>query len=596
MGKRTLYFSILLVFGLLLFNCSKDDDSKKPDDNPDANQPTITALSTTEGKEGDPVTISGTNFSTTASANTVTFGGTEAEVSSSTPTSISTSVPVGAQTGKIKVTVYGSTATSEDTFTVQDSDPEATITDFEPKEGTPGTLVEITGDNFGSQPLEVYFGDVKAELESISASLIEAFVPEEATSGPIKVVIGEDEVVSAKDFTVLSPITFDPTSGAPGESVDITVHPPFMLSPGLEDNIVEFNGITAVILDIQDNHILVEVPESATTGPISVTNGENQSVESTMDFTVLPWRQLGNIGGEKRRQGVAVTVNNMIYMVLGYTESGDTNMELWEFDSTTQTWTQKPNLLAQHRIAPFAFAIGDNFYLGGGQSTIVQQFNDFWKFDPAANNGNGQWIQLNDFKDNEDPNRFYSSSFTIGEKAYVYGGSITVDTFHNNLLEYDPSEEGTWTEKAGFDANGRKQAIGFSLNGKGYIALGEDQNELLNDIWEYDPYANNGDGSWTKKTNFPGELRDNPLCFVANGKAYIGMGRTNQGVNLNDLWEFDSAGNGTWTKKGDFEGIPRKEAMSTGINGKGYVFGGYDEEGSQYLGDFWEYDPAIDIE
>lgn len=80
--------------------------------------PTITNFTPPSGTIGTMVTISGTNFDTTPTNNTVAFNGTTAVVTASTTTSITTTVPTGATTGKISVTVSGNTATSAADFTV----------------------------------------------------------------------------------------------------------------------------------------------------------------------------------------------------------------------------------------------------------------------------------------------------------------------------------------------------------------------------------------------------------------------------------------------------------------------------------------------
>ncbi|MEE4116078.1 MAG: IPT/TIG domain-containing protein [Marinilabiliaceae bacterium] len=69
--------------------------------------PTITAISLELVMAGDEVTITGTNFSATPADNTVSFNGTTATVTASTETSITTTVPDGATTGEITVSVNG---------------------------------------------------------------------------------------------------------------------------------------------------------------------------------------------------------------------------------------------------------------------------------------------------------------------------------------------------------------------------------------------------------------------------------------------------------------------------------------------------------
>jgi IPT/TIG domain len=102
--------SILLTAAFVLLNsCSKNE----------VPIPTITQISPNEGIEGSSVNITGTNFSVSASDNIVQFNGTMATVLSYTATSIGVTVPVGAVTGKVSVTVNGhGTATSSVDFVI----------------------------------------------------------------------------------------------------------------------------------------------------------------------------------------------------------------------------------------------------------------------------------------------------------------------------------------------------------------------------------------------------------------------------------------------------------------------------------------------
>lgn len=85
---------------------------------PPAPAPTITSFSPASGAVGATVTITGSNFSTTAANNAVSFNGTAATVGSATATSLAVTVPNGATSGTISVTTAGGTATSASSFTV----------------------------------------------------------------------------------------------------------------------------------------------------------------------------------------------------------------------------------------------------------------------------------------------------------------------------------------------------------------------------------------------------------------------------------------------------------------------------------------------
>ena len=89
--------------------------------------PSITSLSTTSGPVGTPVTITGTNFGSTQGSSTVTFNGTAATVTSWSASSLVTSVPTGATTGNVVVTV-GGVASNGVNFTVTPAGGSSTFT------------------------------------------------------------------------------------------------------------------------------------------------------------------------------------------------------------------------------------------------------------------------------------------------------------------------------------------------------------------------------------------------------------------------------------------------------------------------------------
>nr|WP_299337902.1 Ig-like domain-containing protein [Allomuricauda sp.] len=103
----TLAFSATLFF----VSCSNDDDAGSP-------IPTIDKIDPAQGPVGTVVTIEGSNFSDTDAENTVKIGNTTATVVTATTTRINITVPEGATTGPISVTVGGKTGTSSSNFTV----------------------------------------------------------------------------------------------------------------------------------------------------------------------------------------------------------------------------------------------------------------------------------------------------------------------------------------------------------------------------------------------------------------------------------------------------------------------------------------------
>jgi hypothetical protein len=110
--------------------------------------PTISSLSTTSGPVGTPVTITGTNFGSTQGTSTVKFNGTTATVTSWSATSLVTSVPSGATTGNVVVTV-GGVASNGVIFTVSSGSGQCPCTIW------PGTARPGTADTNEAMPVEL---------------------------------------------------------------------------------------------------------------------------------------------------------------------------------------------------------------------------------------------------------------------------------------------------------------------------------------------------------------------------------------------------------------------------------------------------------
>jgi streptogramin lyase len=100
MNRKT----ILLAFtaaSLILFSCKKDKDTTPVP--PPATPHTVTAISPTTGPKNTVVTITGTNFGTSAAALRVLFNGVQGTIQSVTDVQITATVPVSASSGAVKV-------------------------------------------------------------------------------------------------------------------------------------------------------------------------------------------------------------------------------------------------------------------------------------------------------------------------------------------------------------------------------------------------------------------------------------------------------------------------------------------------------------
>ena len=133
----------------------------------------------------------------------------------------------------------------------------------------------------------------------------------------------------------------------------------------------------------------------------------------------------------------------------------------------------------------------------------------------------GQWMKKASYNG---VYRAYASGFTIGNYGYLCGGFYGANKdYLNDLWEYDMSRN-SWTQCADMPVAGRKAAVGFAVNGKGYITTGSvkdgSSSYCVADTWEYDPATD----TWTRKDDFKGGVRDGALAFSIGGYGYVGTG------------------------------------------------------------------------
>ncbi|WP_161991961.1 IPT/TIG domain-containing protein [Flagellimonas algicola] len=363
--------------------------------------------------------------------------------------------------------------------------PETDIFDFSPALGGWGTKVTIRGENFDPLPEgnEVQFNGRMAEVESASETPLIAIVPEDATTGKIKLSANGNDYTSFQDFTVLLPppiiSDFEPKEGVEGDEVTITGQ---HFGTDASAVVVLFHGSDPVeIKSISDTELVVLVPD-AFTGPIQM-GVKDQYTISNNDFTYLSWRQRKDFEHEPRRFGIAEAIGEDIYMGLGVGPLGNLS-DFWKYNTRTDTWTQMPDFLGTPRHGTSHFVLDGNLFVGlGMDGNGVNGITDFYKFEPDTKT----WVQLEDFPGNPNQVRQFANSFVLNGKAYVYGGTdIGIEGYYNDLWEYDLASD-TWEEKTSFELIGRAGAVAFTIGNKGYIATGYNgQPQWLSDIWEYD--------------------------------------------------------------------------------------------------------------
>ncbi len=234
------------------------------------------------------VQINGANFD--QGTVTVKFNGvTATSVSVTAPNLLFATVPGGATTGPLTVTVGANgTATGPVNF-ITGTQP--LITNFFNSAtstilGSPGDSVTIDGFNFlGTTSIKFNGTSVAANgITAIAANRLQCIIPAGAITGPITVVNASGTGTSIGNFTVATgPLAtdFSPVLGSVGTPIVITgINFPNPIT-------IRFNNTSVVVSPTATTQINVPVPAGATTGPITLLTNGVVAFTTSSNFTVL---------------------------------------------------------------------------------------------------------------------------------------------------------------------------------------------------------------------------------------------------------------------------------------------------------------------
>lgn len=187
---------------------------------------------------------------------------------------------------------------------------------------------------------------------------------------------------------------------------------------------------------------------------------------------------------------------------------------------------------------------------------------------------------------------YYLKAYAINSAGVSYGPEISFKTLA--ILG---------NKRTDFPGEARNNAVSFSIGNKLYIGLGSiataieygTEAQPLKDLWEWDQVTN----QWTMLAPFPGN-NFGAVGFTLGGKGYVftsGWYYTEEGVYASELWEYDPATN-RWTGKSDFPVIGiRLHPEVFSIGSKAYIGLGHGwgpDYSTRYYTDLWEWDQNTD--
>ena len=135
--------------------------------------------------------------------------------------------------------------------------------------------------------------------------------------------------------------------------------------------------------------------------------------------------------------------------------------------------------------------VGGKAYLCAGRNNGL--FNtDFWEFDPSGSeilwtkrSPDDDESYYDDFK--AAVSRYDAVTFTMEDKAYIMGGIASTGATNGSVYEFDATTS-IWDERTSFEGSPRSLAVAYVLEGRAFVATGQNASSRYDDVWEFKPY------------------------------------------------------------------------------------------------------------
>jgi len=126
-------------------------------------------------------------------------------------------------------------------------------------------------------------------------------------------------------------------------------------------------------------------------------------------------------------------IGDKLYTAGGAINTGASSYGLWEYNFTSEAWTQKSNFAFASREGAVAFTLNGKGYVGLGTNTNNginrTALKDFHEFDPITNN----WSNKKDFPSTA---RYSSFCVVLDNKVYIGGGENANNQVYQDMYEY----------------------------------------------------------------------------------------------------------------------------------------------------------------
>ncbi len=309
------------------------------------------------------------------------------------------------------------------------------------------------------------------------------------------------------------------------------------------------------------------------------------------------WKEQEPFPSNQWRGAISFVYKNEIYVGLGKSEFGHNN-DIYKFDPKNNTWehfavypgagnnnkgvTNAVAFVIEDVYNPSNHNYYDYVYIGLGKTIDGNCVTDFWRWDFK----NANWVRLSDLSGYPGAGVENAVGFSLDGFGYVGLGTGTSGSAFNTFYKFNPigtnNLVGNWTQMPVFVAGARSKAVSFVIESDGYESSAfvcggvTNSGSIKNDLYMFRQNDIHGNGSWAPKEDFPGTPRYDAVGFTIGSMGYVGTGKTEADTLCKDFWRYNPFTN-KWDERVPFYGTPRHRAVGAGL-----IYGDGDYRG--YIG------------
>lgn len=248
------------------------------------------------------------------------------------------------------------------------------------------------------------------------------------------------------------------------------------------------------------------------------------------------WNNMGGTPLKARVNAAVAAYGGQLYVGLGFAKGRIYDPEnyihdWWRWDPKTNIWTRLADYPYQSTNAATLYVVGDRIYVIYGASDCFSR--NIHYYEPKTD----RWFSTEDSHFRA-LSAFCGVGATIHDKTYYGLGNNTTNLTQWYTMDL-PTD--TWTKRKSLPGKGRvfsAAATGTEhiyIFGGRYFGGDKTGGEVFADIWRYNPDAD----SWARCGLMPNGRAENMIAFSINGKIYFGLGEDENATIKNTLYRIE---------------------------------------------------------